>query len=77
MIIKFYTTGCAPCKVVSTILDELQISYEDIDIGKDMESAIKHRVRTVPTLVNTETGKRLIGFKDKTTVEDWINDNCD
>jgi|TARA_R110002126_G_scaffold279899_1_gene427017 thioredoxin 1 len=77
MIIKFYTEGCTPCKTVSAILDELGVSYENVNIEKDMDSAIKYRVRTVPTLVNTETGKRLVGFKDKLTVEGWLDDNTD
>lgn len=75
MIIKFYTEGCMPCKVVTTILDDKGIIYTPVDIEKDMESAILHRVRSVPTLINTDTGTRLVGFKNRETVEDWLNGN--
>ena len=77
MIIKFYTEGCSPCYAMSVLLDKMMVEYEEIDIGKDMESAIDHRVSSVPTLINTADGSRLVGFKDKETVEAWINDNQD
>jgi|TARA_B110000908_G_scaffold123405_1_gene144731 glutaredoxin len=75
MIIKFHTQGCAPCKAVSEILNAGGVIYEEVDIGLDIDSAIEYRVQAVPTLLNTETGDRLVGFKDKITVEGWINDN--
>ena len=75
MIIKFYTEGCSPCYAMSLLLDKMMVEYDEIDIGKDMESAIDHRVSSVPTLLNTANGSRLVGFKDKATVEAWINDN--
>tara|TARA_R110000822_G_scaffold19575_2_gene63783 strand:+ start:274 stop:507 length:234 start_codon:yes stop_codon:yes gene_type:complete len=75
MLIKFYTEGCAPCYALSVLLDAKMIEYEAIDISKNINQAIKHKVRSVPTLLNTETGARLMGFKDKQTVEEWLDDN--
>ena len=75
MLIKFYTEGCNPCYALSVMLDNKMVEYESVDIEKDMVAAIKHRVMSVPTLLNTETGARLIGFKDKETVEKWLHDN--
>jgi thiol-disulfide isomerase/thioredoxin len=77
MIIKFYTEGCGPCYALGILLDKLMVDYDEIDIGKDFESAIDHRVLSVPTLLNSATGSRLVGFKDKETVEEWLNDNQD
>lgn len=75
MLIKFHTEGCNPCYALSVMLDNKMVEYESVDIEKDMDAAIKHRVMSVPTLLNTETGARLIGFKDKETVEKWLHDN--
>jgi len=75
MILKFYTEGCSPCKAVSSILDDLGVVYNEIDIGKAMDSAIEHRVMSVPTLLNTETGERLVGFRSNAAVEAWVDDN--
>lgn len=77
MLLKFYTEGCNPCYALSVLLDSMMINYESVDIEKDMQAAIDHRVMSVPVLLNTETGARLIGFKDKQTVEKWLNDNKD
>lgn len=76
MIIKFYTEGCAPCKAVSQVLNSLEIDYEEIDIGKDIDRAIHYKVRSVPTIINTETDATLVGFKGITETMEWINDNC-
>jgi len=77
MLLKFYTEGCNPCYALSVLLDNMMINYESVDIEKDMQAAIDHRVMSVPVLLNTETGARLVGFKDKQTVEKWLNDNKD
>jgi len=76
MIIKFYTEGCAPCKAVSQVLNSLNIDYEEIDIGKDIDRAIHYKVRSVPTVINTETDATLVGFKGINETTEWINDNC-
>ena len=76
MIIKFYTEGCQPCKAVSSVLNSNEIDYDEIDIGKDIESAIHHKIRSVPTVLNTKTGAPLVGFKSISKTQEWINDNC-
>lgn len=76
MIIKFYTEGCAPCKAVSQVLNHNEIDYDEVDIGKDIESAIHHKVRSVPTILNTDTGATLVGFKGITQTQEWIDEHC-
>lgn len=76
MIIKFYTEGCAPCKAVSAVLNSNEIDYDEVDIGKDIDSAIKYKVRSVPTVINTETGATLVGFKGITQTQEWIDEHC-
>jgi len=75
MLLKFFTEGCGPCYALSLVLDEKMITHGSIDINKDIDSAIAYRVMSVPTLLNTETGARMVGFKDKVTLEKWLNDN--
>ena len=75
MIIKFYTKSCGPFKMVTNVLDELEVTYEEVDIEEDMQSAIDNRVSSVPTLINTETGSRIIGFKNKQKIQEWLNGN--
>ena len=76
MIIKFYTEGCAPCKAVSKLLDQSEVIYDEIDIGKDIDAAIHYKVRSVPTVINTATNATLVGFKGIYETQEWINEHC-
>jgi|TARA_R110001606_G_C15251744_1_gene637440 thioredoxin 1 len=76
MIIKFYTEGCAPCKAVSAVLNNYGIDYKEVDIGKDIDVAIKYKVRSVPTVINTDTGATLVGFKGIYETQEWVDDHC-
>ena len=76
MIIKFYTEGCAPCKAVSAVLNNYGIDYKEVDIGKDIDAAIKYKVRSVPTVINTDTGATLVGFKGIYETQEWIDEHC-
>lgn len=75
-IIKFMSKGCAPCNAVGSVLDSMGIEYETVDIAEDIEKAIEHQVRSVPTLLNTETKERLLGFNGIYKTEEWINVHC-
>jgi glutaredoxin len=74
-ILKFSTPGCSPCYALSVLLDEMMVDYDDIDITKDVEAAITHRIRSVPTLVDTVTNARLSSFTSRAAVEAWLDDN--
>ena len=76
MIIKFMTEGCAPCRAVSQVLDLCGIEYEEVNIAKDINRAVEHRIRSVPTIINTETGATLVGFSGIYQTEEWINEHC-
>tara|TARA_R110000823_G_C15701513_1_gene476526 strand:+ start:452 stop:685 length:234 start_codon:yes stop_codon:yes gene_type:complete len=76
MIIKFMTEGCAPCRAVSQVLDLCGIEYEEVNIAKDITSAIEHRIRSVPTILNTDTGATLTGFPGIYQTEEWVNEHC-
>jgi len=77
MIIKFYTQGCAPCKAIDSILTQMDVSFHEVDISQDIDKAIEFKVKSVPTLLNTESGERLVGFKSISHTEGWIHDNRD
>ena len=54
-VLKFYATWCAPCKglsmIVDGIKDQVDISFEDVDIQEQLELAAKYGIRSVPTMV--------------------------
>ena len=75
MIIKFYTKGCQPCYALTTLLDNMMVDYVSCNIEEEWEVAADNKVMSVPTLLNTKTGKRLIGFKNEEKVKEFLNDN--
>ncbi len=52
-ILKFAASWCAPCKMLSGMLEstDLGIPVEEIDIDENMEVSMSYGVRGVPTLV--------------------------
>ena len=64
-IIKFEKSDCNPCTMVSELLDKTGIKYDKINPFDNPEMAVKHKVRTVPTVILLEGEdelKRTIGF---------------
>lgn len=65
-ILKFEKNDCAPCNMVSQFLNQQGITYETINPFDQPETAVKYRVRSVPTVIvleKEEEIKRIIGFK--------------
>ena len=62
VLIDFWATWCAPCKMQSPIIDELDNEENDFEIGKvDIdkypELASEYGVMAVPTLIVFKDGK--------------------
>jgi len=66
-VVDFYADWCAPCKMVSPILDDLSIEYEGkikvykVNTEKDPEVAKAFGVSSIPTLLFiAQTGKPIV-----------------
>lgn len=74
--LKFYAEWCQPCKMLSRIVedaaDQITTPIENVDIDKDMETAIKYGVRGVPTMVLVDENgtelKRKVGMMQEQEV---------
>lgn len=80
-VLYFTATWCGPCKVFSPILEtvvkEVSIDYEKIDIDNDSKLAMQYEVRAVPTVVVVDqvSGKevaRNVGLISKDKVKALI-----
>jgi len=66
-LLKFSSSSCTPCKILDEQLSKLDLSnfnYQSIDIQEHTDLAIKHKIRSVPTLIlldNNSELKRHIG----------------
>lgn len=78
-VIKFYTEGCGPCKLVGQRLEEIskEVGFEllNVDIAdEDNESLIDEwRPRTVPTVIIIDDDQKVVGeFKGMVTKEQLL-----
>lgn len=80
-ILKFSAEWCAPCKMITPLLEEIKkdrpdIEIVNIDVEKQPLEASRYGVRALPTLITIKDGKeftRLTGAVTKPQIEDIIN----
>ncbi len=55
-LLKFHATWCQPCKMLSKVMEgvDLGVEVENVDIDENMELAKKYSVRGVPMLALVE-----------------------
>lgn len=81
-ILKFYASGCGPCRLVGAKLKEveLDVPITEINIEDRIEDARKYRIRTIPVVIllndNKEEVKRWVGVFDINELKEAIK-QCD
>lgn len=81
VLVDFYADWCAPCKMLSPIVDEVANENEDlkvvkINIDESPNVAIEYNVMSIPTLVLIRDGKetaRSVGVVEKEQIENMFN----
>ena len=79
----FHSQGCAFCKKLDPIIDELNeegheilildmVENDNKQLYNELQQEYKKKCGT-PWLVNAETGKDICGFRDKNTILKWLN----
>ena len=76
VLIDFYADWCAPCKMLSPIIEQIAEENNDIKVAKInvdelQELAIKYEVMSIPTLVVIKNGQevnRSVGFISKSQI---------
>ncbi|MCL2575435.1 MAG: thioredoxin [Defluviitaleaceae bacterium] len=81
VLVDFFATWCAPCKMILPILEEVAIAMVDkakvfkLDVDQAKEIAVKYGIRGVPTMVIFKDGEvvdRMVGVIPKEDIEDKI-----
>lgn len=84
VVVDFFATWCAPCRVVAPIMEELaalyngKVKFYKVDVDKLMDLAVKYRITGVPTILMFKDGKevgRTIGAASRDSFVEKINAN--
>src|SRR6202047_5175047 len=82
LLLDFWATWCAPCKMLKPLVEELATEYEgrvvvaEMDVGAIPITASKFGVLSTPTLILSGGGKpaeRILGYKPKAYLKQRID----
>lgn len=82
VVVDFYATWCAPCKMLSPVLEELQGELTEakifkIDVDKNPEVSNKYGIQSIPTIMIFKDGAEIdkkVGFTPKDTLREAIEE---
>ena len=73
VLVDFYADWCGPCKMMGTILEEIDfVDVLKVNVDDYPEIATKYGVMSIPTLIKFKDGeevKKTIGYKTKDELE--------
>jgi thioredoxin 1 len=83
VVVDFFATWCAPCKMLSPILEELQsemgenVKVVKLDVDENGEIANKYGVQSIPTIKIFKAGADVdtkVGFMPKEALKEAIEE---
>jgi len=82
VLVDFWATWCAPCKMLKPVIDELAAEYEgrvivaELDVDANPVISSRFTVLSIPTLILFRAGKpaeRIVGYKPKAQLRQRID----
>ena len=82
ILVDFWATWCAPCKMLRPVVEELATEYEgrvvvaELDVDANPVTASKFGVLSIPSLILFRAGKpaeRIVGYKPKSYLRQKID----
>lgn len=77
VLVDFYATWCAPCRMMSPILESIaeensNIKIVKVDIDENQNLAIQYNVMSIPTMIVFKNGEPVKTFVGVTAKEDIV-----
>jgi thioredoxin 1 len=82
VLVDFWASWCAPCKMLRPVIDELATEYDgritvgELDVDANPLTASKFGVLSIPSLIVFRAGKpadRIVGYKPKAYLRQKID----
>jgi thioredoxin 1 len=82
VLVDFWATWCAPCKMLRPVVEELATEYAgrvtvaELDVDANPVTASKFSVLSIPSLILFRAGKpaeRIVGYKPKAYLKQKID----
>ncbi|HYY46682.1 MAG TPA: thioredoxin [Candidatus Angelobacter sp.] len=82
VLLDFWATWCAPCKMLKPVIDDLAAEYQgrmivaELDVDANPITASKFAVLSIPSLILFRAGKpaeRIVGYKPKAYLKQRID----
>ena len=74
---KFYADWCGPCRILTTMLNKVQIEYEPINVHKKEELVNNEDIKTIPVVMAVKDDRteiyRFVGVKSVDAIKQWID----
>jgi thioredoxin 1 len=82
VLVDFWASWCAPCKMLKPLLEELALEYQgrvtvaELDVDANPATASRFGVLSIPTLILFRGGKpaqRIVGYQPKANLRQKID----
>jgi len=75
-VLDFYADWCGPCKMLGSVLEELNANILKINVDTHPDLAKEYGVMSIPTICFFKEGElkiKEIGFRNKLEIEEILN----
>lgn len=80
VLVDFWANWCGPCKMLTPVLEQLSSEIKDVkffkvNVDENGELAQQFRIASIPTVMifkNGEVVDKMMGFKPKNQVEEFL-----